>query len=468
MNISTLEPQEVWRNFVQLTRIPRPSGAEQGVVRWLETTAREGGLDFTIDDVGNVRLSNNIAAHAAKVTLQAHMDMVCEKTADSQHNFALDPIDCYIDEGWVRARGTTLGADCGIGVAAAVAALLDPTLRHIAIDALFTVDEERGLTGAFGLGADMIRSATLINLDSEDEGEIFIGCAGGIDTLARFPFTRDPDLNTEGLRSIKISLGGLLGGHSGDDIDKGRGNAVRSLAQLIDGCGARIIDLKAGNLRNAIPREGWAKVLVDNDFEARFERLCDELKSEYPQIKIEHSECRSTAAPIDEASQRALLTALCSVRNGVISMSQDIEGLVDSSSNLASVEMMEDHIRVVTSQRSSSIEGRDSAAREVRECFESAGAQVSHSDGYPGWKPDPNSELLNIAQQCHTELFGAAARVRAIHAGLECGLFLEHNPRLDMISFGPTMRGVHSPDERLEIASVGRFWALLKRVIERV
>lgn len=458
-----LEPSLVWGYFDSLTRIPRPSGYEERAVEWLIEVAKESGLGWRRDETGNLCITSPATegreSHPT-VTLQAHIDMVCEKRSDLEHDFMSDPIETYIEDGWLRARGTTLGADCGIGVAAALAALTDPDLAHGRLEALFTLDEERGLTGAFGLGEGMIGGDILLNLDSEDEGEIFIGCAGGIDSVAHFEYHRDPSI--EGAKLYRVEVGGLLGGHSGCDINAGRGNAVKLLASVVESITGRIVDLKVGNLRNAIPREGYVDLLVEGE-------LTMTMASENREAWIKVTDLGvSDLTPINIEAQRSLLRALRSVPSGVVAMSESIEGLVETSTNLASVTLCDGYVEVVTSQRSSVAEGRDEIQRRVAECFAKEGATVIHSDGYPGWSPNVDSEVLAVAQRCHMELFGVEAEVKAIHAGLECGLFLELNPNLDMISFGPTMCDVHSPDERLEIASVGRFYQLLRRIIESI
>ncbi|MFI3260064.1 MAG: aminoacyl-histidine dipeptidase [Rikenellaceae bacterium] len=488
MNTILLNPKLLWDYFLSLSQIPRPSGGEQRAIEWLIGVAEEHNLDYRLDQTGNLRISAPATSGYETrplITMQAHVDMVCEKRGDSDHNFESDPIECYIDEGWLRARGTTLGADCGIGVAAALAALTDPDLAHPPLDALFTLDEERGLSGAFGLGEGMIRGGYLLNLDSEDEGEIFIGCAGGIDTIADFSYSREVAKGDDEAKFLKIEFSGALGGHSGDDINKGRANSLKILARMVAEAiqmGGRLVDIKAGNLRNAIPREGWAVISHSqskesyNDLLTSLEQLKEGLlralegsePNAYINIEaISKEELRATD-PLDESTQNRVIGALSHLINGVIEMSKSIEGLVETSSNLASIRLREESIRVVTSQRSSSLEGRDSAKMQVSEIFSNAGAKVSHSDGYPGWSPNPDSPLLQVAQSSHARLFGSEAKVRAIHAGLECGLFLERNPNLDMISFGPTMRGVHSPDERLDIASTERFYLLLSEILKSI
>ncbi|MFI3247556.1 MAG: aminoacyl-histidine dipeptidase [Rikenellaceae bacterium] len=482
MDITQLQPQLLWRYFDIITSIPRPSGSEEAIIGWLIEQANDHNLAYKRDSAGNLLIeapATNGLENSSRITMQAHVDMVCEKSASTTHDFMKDPIETYIEDGWIKARGTTLGADCGIGVAAALAALTDPELEHGPLEALFSVDEERGLSGAFGLGEEMINGKYLLNLDSEDEGEIFIGCAGGIDTTAHFEIEREE--LPEGMRYLKVSIGGLQGGHSGDDINKGRANAVKILSRLLFEAsltiGARIIDMECGNLRNAIPREGWATIAIEkcakSSFEALFLGYNTTIKNEFqlldPGVEL-------TLETIDHAPQRALsfsdtftiLGSLVALPNGVMEMSQVMEGLVDSSSNLAAVHTHSDHVVVLTSQRSSTIEGRERVKNQVATSFTAAKATINHSTGYPGWSPNPDSELLKKAIASYKELFGEEPKVRAIHAGLECGLFLESYPNLDMISFGPTMRGVHSPDERLEIASVERFWSYLVAIIKSI
>ncbi len=486
MDLNELKPSLLWHYFEELTTIPRPSGKEERVAAWLIEFAREHSLEWKQDDTGNVMISAPATAgreSSPKVTLQAHMDMVCEKRGTSSHNFEVDPLELYIEDGWVKARDTTLGADCGIGVAAAMAALVDPDLQRGALEALFTVDEERGLTGAFGLGEGMIGGEYLINLDSEDEGEIFIGCAGGVDTTAIFKYKAEPVAAP--YEVMHLTVGGLLGGHSGDDINKGRANAVKTLTRLLFEAsliyGVRLIEMDCGNLKNAIPREGWADVAVERSsvagFKALFDGYCKTIANECQvydpaALLTLESVTRDGAGDveaIDMATQFSLLGALVSLPNGVMAMSESMPGLVESSSNLAAVKFIGDgQIKVITSQRSSATEGRERVKNQIHNALAAAGAEVSHSNGYPGWSPNPDSKLLKVAQSSYRELFGEDARVRAIHAGLECGLFLERYPELDMISFGPTMMGVHSPDERLQVSSVERFWAHLAQLLSQI
>lgn len=480
--ISKLEPHIVWENFDRITQVPRPSKREEKIIAFLVEFAGAHGLEYKKDKTGNIVIRRPAADSMSSrptVVLQSHMDMVCEKNAGVDFDFGREPIRTYIKEGWVCAEGTTLGADDGIGMAAALAALTDTSHDYPALEALFTVDEETGLTGASNLAEDMITGKFLINLDSEEEGEIFIGCAGGIDTVASFAY--ESDKAPTGHVFFRVDVSGLLGGHSGDDIDKNRGNSNKILAsfltQAAEHCSIRLVYFDGGNLRNAIPREAYAVFALTKEniiplfglFEAYANAAKETYTGEEPAFDMTISEVPAEGAVIDKATQRGLLDALEAVPNGVLAMSQTMPGLVQTSTNLASVKFAgNNHIVVTTSQRSSVNNERMEAAAAVEEVFEKAGAKVSHSDGYPGWEPDPSSKLLEIARDTYRNLFGEEPRVRAIHAGLECGLFLEKYPDLDMISVGPTLRGVHSPDERLEIASVGKFWELLQVVLQNI
>ncbi len=480
--IRNLNPTLVWELFDEITRVPRPSKKEEKIIAYLVDFATRHNIDYKRDAVGNVVMRVPATAgyeSRPTVVLQAHMDMVCEKNSDVQHDFERDPIRTRIVDGWVMAEGTTLGADCGIGVAAALAVLIDPTIEHGPVEALFTIDEETGLTGAFCLADDMISGKYLINLDSEDEGELFIGCAGGVDTVATFHYT--PEAAPADYGYYRVEVAGLCGGHSGDDIDKGRANSNKLLARMLLESellyGLRLSRFDGGNLRNAIPREAYAVVGVPaaqkKAFEiyfAEFESLAtDEIRLTEPNVRFSLAECECPTHLVDWKTQRALIRALVGVANGVIAMSAAMPGLVETSTNLASVKMpSEGEIVVTTSQRSSVGHAKLYAMRQVESVFELAGASVEHSDGYPGWAPNPDSQLLKWCEASYADLFGMQPKVRAIHAGLECGLFLEKYPHLEMVSFGPTLRGVHSPDERIEISTVEKFWVLLLDVLKRV
>ncbi|MDY3979805.1 MAG: aminoacyl-histidine dipeptidase [Tidjanibacter sp.] len=477
--ITSLKPASVWQIFDAITRVPRPSKHEEKIRDFLVGFARSHALECRVDEAGNVLILKSATPgmeNRETVVLQSHIDMVCEKNSDVAHDFSVDPIKTRIEDGWVKAEGTTLGADCGIGMAAELAILIDEKAVHPAIEALFTVDEETGLTGAFNLGADMLSGKYLINLDSEDEGEIFIGCAGGIDTVATFTFK--PETPPEGYDWIELLVSGLKGGHSGDNIPDGLGNSNKIMARLMlaaaDRFGLRLAHFDGGNLRNAIPREAMAVAGIPSahyaEFVALYEEFCkavaDELQYTDSGFRMDLFETKRPATVVDADTARRLLLSIEGVSNGVLAMSFAMKGLVETSTNLASVKFRpENRIEVVSSQRSSVESSKWNAARTVDSVFELAGAEVAHGDGYPGWAPNPNSRLLEISVESYQRLFGKKPVVRAIHAGLECGLFLEKYPHLEMVSFGPTLRGVHSPDERLEIDTVQKFWDLLVEIL---
>lgn len=480
MEIKDLKPSLVWEEFDAITKVPRPSKREEKIIAYLKEWAAKHNIECLCDQIGNVVMRKAATAGYEShptVILQSHVDMVCEKNSDVEFDFDNDAIRAHIDGEWVKAEGTTLGADCGIGMAAALAMLRDENVEHPALEALFTVDEETGLTGAFNLGEGMLTGKYLINLDSEDEGEIFIGCAGGIDTVATFVCPREAV--PAGYEALRIDVSGLLGGHSGDDIDKGRANSNKLLARLVyetqQSMGVRLSHFDGGNLRNAIPREAYAIVALPAEQKAAFveraEQFAMQVKAEFavaePQLKLS---VEITPMPKDVMTQDAqckLVGALVAVANGVLAMSQSVKGFVETSTNLASVKMGEgEKVIVTTSQRSSAESAKLYAMQQVEAAFILAGAEMEHSDGYPGWAPNPDSQLLTRTVESYHRLFGKEPVVRAIHAGLECGLFLEKYPELEMVSFGPTIRGVHSPDERLEIATVDKFWLLLCDVVK--
>jgi len=479
-----LQPEIVWKYFYDICQVPRPSKQEEQIIDFLMDFGKSNNLETKKDEAGNVLISKPATKGMEgikSVVLQSHMDMVCEKNSDVDHDFTKDPIVPFIDGEWVRATGTTLGADCGIGMATQLAILSagpDSGIEHGPLECLFTVDEETGLTGAFALQPGFLNSTVLLNLDSEDEGEIFIGCAGGIDTLASFPFKQEPV--PDGYISLKVSVTGLKGGHSGDDIDKGLGNANKVLTRCLwDISGItdmRLAYIDGGNLRNAIAREAFAIISVSGDqsgeVKNRINALSEIIKKELsvtePGLILNIGDIDPPAFVIDKVSTDKLIRIVYSLPHGVISMHPDIEGLVQTSTNLASVKIEDNTISITTSQRSSIDSGKDDIARMVASVFKLAGVNYEHTDGYPGWAPDTNSEILKIAVDSYERLFSVKPVVRAIHAGLECGLFLEKYPGLDMISFGPTMRGVHSPDERLNTGTVLKFWDHLIDVLKHV
>lgn len=482
MKVKDLNPALVWEIFDAITRVPRPSKKEEKIRAFLLDFAREHAIEVATDAIGNVVMTVPATPgceQAPTVILQAHMDMVCEKNSDVEHDFENDPIEAYIDGEWVRARGTTLGADNGIGMAAALAALIAPDMKHGRLQALFTVDEETGLTGANNLDGSLISGDILLNLDSEDDAQLFIGCAGGIDTTSTFRYTLQPA--KAGYHYVRLNIKGLNGGHSGSDIHLGRGNANKILARFLWQSMKRydlvMSEIDGGNLRNAIPREAYAVVGVPEadkeklrvDFNCFIATVEDELRGVDALTGSSMESADAPAQVIDETTVRNLVTALYIAPHGVVAMSRDIEGLVETSTNLASVKMREGNtIVVATSQRSSVESEKYDIAHQVEAVFALAGAEPTHGDGYPGWKPNMHSHIKDVAVEAYEELFGITPAILAIHAGLECGLFLTKYPHLDMISFGPTLQGVHSPDERMHIPAVERFWQHMVRILEKI
>ena len=470
----------IWLYFEEICRIPRPSKKEEKICAYIRQFAEDHQLAYHQDNAGNIVIHKPATSgkeHLPTVILQSHVDMVCEKNNDVQHNFDTDPIDNYIENDWMKARGTTLGADDGIGIAAMMAVLADTDIAHGPLEALFTVDEETGLTGAKSLQTDFITGKILINLDSEDEGELFIGCAGGIDTIASFRY-KHQEIPPNSI-AYSLSISGMTGGHSGDDIHKRRGNAIKILNHILLYCsnnyGISINRFDGGNLRNAIPREASAVVVIDSKYQNDFEQYCineaqmwkESLRSTSPGFCFSFEQCDMPEHIIDISNQSRLLNSLSMCPSGVISMSETMPGLVSTSTNIASIKFTEDKtIIIATSQRSDSEEDKTNINQRVRQIFTLMHAKVISSDGYPGWTPNPQSAILETTKAAYRKLFGKDPIVRAIHAGLECGLFLETFPELDMISFGPTIRNVHSPSEQLHIPSVKRFADLLLQVLE--
>lgn len=479
MTLKELQTKAIWHYFSEICTIPRPSKKEEKVIAYLQDFGKKNGLETVVDAAGNVLIrkpaTSGYETHPT-VILQAHMDMVCEKNSDTIHDFDVDPIQPYIDGEWLKARGTTLGADNGIGMAAQLAVLSADDLQHGPLECLFTVDEETGLTGAFSLDKNLLSGSLLINLDSEDDGEFFIGCAGGIDTTVVFDYQPQP--SPDGLFYFKVGVKGLTGGHSGDDIEKGLGNAnkilTRFLWQIAQETKLTLASFDGGNLRNAIAREAVAVAAVPSNYK---ETLRVQLNLFIADVEAELAIAEknftmvleSTVKPavvIDDSTAKRLLYALYACPHGVLRMSDDMPGLVETSTNLASVKMGDNNrILIATSQRSSIESAKNDVARMVESVFVLAGATATHGDGYPGWKPNPNSKLAQLTAETYEKLFGEKAKIRAIHAGLECGLFLKKYPHLDMVSIGPTMRGVHSPDERLHIAHTEKFWKLLVEIL---
>lgn len=474
-----MNSEKILSIFKEITRIPRESGHEEKIVEYLVNFAKEHGLEYKTDDVNNVVITRPASKgyeDRSTIVLQGHTDMVCEKNAGVEHDFAKDPIRYVIEDGWMIAKDTTLGADCGIGVAAQLAALIDPAPCG-KIECLFTSSEETGMDGAFGLKPGFITGKTLINLDSEDEGELFIGCAGGLDTTAVFNYIPEP--LPAGAKCFSVRIFNGVGGHSGDDINKGRANAVQLLARFLNDCLSSadfklsLCCIDGGNKRNAIARESSATVALTGDeaaFKSDWDSFSADVKGEYsvtePDLSFALESVPAPAFTFDTDSAMRIVRGLYAAPHGVLSMSADIPGLVETSTNLASVKMLEGNkVRVGTSQRSSITSARRAAAAKVEASFLLAGAEVTHEGEYPGWKPTLDSEILRRSVASYKKLFGVEPAVKAIHAGLECGLFLEIYPDLDMISFGPTLRGVHAPGERLDLASLDKFTLLLDDIL---
>ncbi|OQA91945.1 MAG: Cytosol non-specific dipeptidase [Bacteroidetes bacterium ADurb.Bin234] len=471
--ILNLAPASVWKYFFEICQIPHPSKKEEKMINYLMETGKRLGLETLKDEAGNVLIRKPASKGKEAITaivFQSHMDMVCEKNNDVAFNFDTDAIQPYIDGEWVKAKGTTLGSDDGIGMAIALALLEDNSLQHGPIECLFTVDEETGLTGAFALQSGWLKGKMLLNLDSEDEGQFFIGCAGGKSTVATIEYKKEPI--PENSYPYVITVKGLKGGHSGDDINKNLGNAVKILNRILyEGTftfDVSLAEINAGNLHNAIAREGKAVVMVPEHQKEKFKTFINsfnktvksELKVTDPGVEIFIESTKAPAFIIDEFTQCDLVQALYACPHGVLAMAQDIENFVETSTNLASVKMDDKKIVVVTSQRSSIESKKDDACNMVASVFDLMNADVEHNEGYPGWTPNPNSQVLNILKQAYINLYQKEPLVLAIHAGLECGLIGEKYPDMDMISYGPTLRGVHSPDERLLIKTVKEVWDL--------
>lgn len=471
-----MKTKRVFDIFAEICKVPRPSKHEEQISQWLQSFAKEHGIECVADEAMNVIMRVPATAgyedHEG-VILQAHMDMVAEKDGNVEHDFLKDPIETYIDGDWLKAKGTTLGADDGIGISMALAIITDPELQHPAIECLFTVDEETGLTGAMKLQDGMLRSKRLINIDSEDDGQIFIGCAGGIDTLAKMHY-KEERLEAQGERlAIRLSVSGLMGGHSGDDINKGRANAnqllVWFLARIWPQTEIRLASIQGGNLRNAIAREAEAVLVIPfaykeqirvewNRYVAQMENVFGEVEKEM-RLELETTDMPETFIPAEKACR--LIMALCECPHGMIAMSSEMPGLVETSTNLASIKMKEGYIEINTSQRSSKETSKHHLKWVVEQALSMACDEVTHGDGYPGWNPNPHSALLEVVKKAYIDLFKTEPKVLAIHAGLECGLFLEKYPYLDMVSVGPQMYGVHSPQERLSISSTERCYQWL-------
>jgi dipeptidase D len=475
----TIEPNNLWKHFAEFLKIPHCSGNEKALGDYIIAFAESKGLEWKRDKVGNVLISKPGSPgheNSVGVILQGHLDMVCEKNSDVSHDFGKDPINVNMEGEWIQAEGTTLGADNGVGACAALAVIEDDTLVHPPIECLFTVDEETGLTGATKIQPGFLKGKNLLNLDSEDEGEFTIGCAGGADTLISLPLQKE---NFNSGEVYKIKLSGFRGGHSGIDINQGRANAIKLLARILWQVSSaevpyRLVSIEGGNLRNAIPREAWALVILESSEKDRFsstsESAFEKIKEEYMSVETEaafsfEKSDEPTKTGLTHDSQNKLINLLFTLPHGVITMHPQMEGLVETSTNLAVIHTHEASAEIICSTRSSVASALE-ATRDMLVAISSfVSANVVLEEGYPGWTPNLQSPLLQTMKDIYKKTFDKEAHVAAVHAGLECGIIGEKFPGMDMISFGPTIEHPHSPDERVHVGTVGKFWTFLTNVL---
>ena len=482
MSNCELKPARVFEQFAEINKIPRPSKHEEKMIEYLKEFAEKRNLEHEVDETGNVIIRKPATKgheNAPMVSLQSHMDMVCDKLVDVDINFQTDAIQTYVDGEWLTAKGTTLGADDGIGCAIELAILDSDDIEHGPIECVFTRDEETSLTGAMGMKAGFMKGDMLINLDSEDEGQIFISCAGGKTTSAKFTFTREQA--PEGYFFLQASIKGLKGGHSGDDINKKRANAIKILTRFLykeqEKMDLRLASFNSGKLHNAIPRDGVIvfavpaseKETVRVDWNVFTANVEEEYHVSDTTMEFNLESAEATAV-IEKGVSHRFILAMQAVDNGVFAMCQDeaLAYMVETSNNVASVITSDNEINIVTSQRSNVMSNLENETNTVKAAFELAGAEVNMSDGYPAWKMNPDSKLTKVAVESYKKLFGKEPIVKGIHAGLECGLFSERYPNLDMVSFGPTLRDVHTPDERLYIPTVQMVWDHLLDILKNV
>lgn len=479
--IRTLEPKNLWNKFADLNEVPRPSKKEQQIIEFMKKFGNELHLETMVDEVGNVLIRKPATAgmeHKKTIVLQAHLDMVHQKNSTTIFDFDKQGIEMYIDGDWVRARGTTLGADNGLGVATIMAILESTSVEHPAIEALFTIDEETGMTGAKGLQPSMLEGEILLNLDTEEDDEIGIGCAGGVDITATRLYELEE--SPQGTTAFKITLNGLNGGHSGMDIIKGLGNANKLMNRLLykvsEELDVRIAEIAGGGLRNAIPRESEAVLLVDDLQIAAFkieigkesENIMREFSKLEPNLRVEVTPAEFPERVLPFSVQENFLRAVYAAPNGVYRMSPEIEGLVETSNNLASVEVKDGKITVKCLTRSSVDSSKIDLTNCLKSVFEMAGYKVTQSGDYPGWAPNRESPILSVLDQLYQKINNEKANIAACHAGLECGIIGEKYPTMDMISFGPTIRGAHSPDERVSISSVKKYWNFVQEILKNI
>jgi dipeptidase D len=475
--IQQLEPQPIWKNFLALNAVPRPSKKEERVIAFMKSFGEQFGLETLEDAAGNVIIKKPASAGLEgrpTVILQSHLDMVHQKNADTDFDFDKQGIQMFIDEDWVKAKGTTLGADNGMGVAAAMAVLQSTTLAHPPIEALFTIDEETGMTGAKGLEPGLLDGKIMLNLDTEEDDTISIGCAGGVDTNTYMIYTQESFPGPAEAFELKVK--GLKGGHSGMDIHLGRGNANKLMVRLLYQLDARLASFDGGSLRNAIPREATAVVVVKSEgleafqaaFESRRQAIIDEYTLVEPGLSISMAPTEAPSLVMELDSQQKVINALYTVHNGVWRMSPAIDGLVETSSSLARVIIEDGEFITQSLQRSALESGKQDVANAIRAAFENIGTRVENNGDYPGWAPNPSSAVLTQIKGIYKDMFGEEPHAQAYHAGLECGIIGSHYPGLDMVSIGPTIRHAHSPDEKVSISSVQKFWRYLTAILAKI
>lgn len=479
--VRTLEPKTVWNHFEDLNAVPRPSKKEERVIAFMMDFGQQLGLETIKDDTGNVIIKKPASdgfENRKTVILQAHLDMVHQKNADTEFDFDNEGIQSYIDGDWVKAKGTTLGADNGMGVAAIMALISSDNIPHPPLEALFTIDEETGMTGAKGLTDQYLSGSILLNLDTEDDDELSIGCAGGVDTNTAYQCQLVD--TPKDLVGYKIAVTGLKGGHSGMDIHLGRANANKVINRLIYNVQNQftlsVNSIDGGSLRNAIPREAFATIAIREGEEEGvlnvFEQLADEIKAEFsvtePTMKISIEKSDTPEKVISQEDQLKITQSIQALHNGVYRMSATIEGLVETSSSLARIELTDGKFSTQSLQRSSVESAKIDIANTIGAAFKLQGANVEHTGDYPGWTPNPDSDILKITESLYKKMFNDTPQIKACHAGLECGILSKALPGVDMISFGPTIMHPHSPDEKVSISSVQKFWQYLLNVLEHI
>jgi dipeptidase D len=478
--LSELEPQVIWKHFEAITKIPRASGNEAAARQYILDQARKLGLETQQDETGNLvvrKPARRGRENAVPTLLQGHLDMVCEKNEGTPHDFSKDPIRVVRRDGWLYADGTTLGSDNGIGVAASLAVMESTDIAHGPLEFVYTIDEETGLTGATKFAKGMLKSKYFLNLDNEEKGTLCIGCSGGVNTVARLKVASRP---TPSGAAYRVKVFGLKGGHSGVDIHLGRGNAIRilgnALQRIIERLPVDIADIKGGSAHNAIPREASAIVVLESSREKDLRSLLADFAAETqtdlgnfdPGVNLSVEPASAPAQVLDKGNAKRVVDALAVAPHGVLAMSPDVPGLVQNSTNLATISIKNGQAEIVTSQRSAIATSRDASRRLVESVFRIAGFEVEHDEGYPGWKPEPDSDIVKTCKSVYKKTFGSEPRLIAMHAGLECGVIGEKYPGMQMISFGPQIESPHSPNERVEIDSVAEFWKYLKAVLENL